>query len=301
VNQKTKGAGSLLAGAFVVSTFGIWARFIAPMFSAAAQTATRCLLAAAFMGVLVLLKRGKYKLRGYTRREYVYIALLGFLTVALSLLFIASVTATKVGNTSSLIYAGSIVTSFIVGTFFLGEKTSVLRVTAIVVALAGLTMYAPDLLSLKIGILTGFGAGICDGLSNVARKQLRNVDNNAAVLYQYVAAGFFAIPFVLLPGNQPVQTVHASSIAAMLAYAVAALVFAKLLLHGFSRFDVNVGGVILAMQIFFGMLLGFLVFHEVPSANELAGSVMIFMAVLLAVSSSKKASVPAKLEDPTTG
>jgi drug/metabolite transporter (DMT)-like permease len=291
VNGKAKGASALLAGAFVVSTFGVWARFIAPMLSPAAQTAARCLLAAVLTGVLVLFGRGKYKLRGYTKHDYAYLALLGFLTVALSLLFIASVTATKVGNTSSLIYAGSILTSFIVGTFFLGEKASVLRVAAIVVALAGLMMYAPDLLSLKVGILTGLGAGVCDGLSNVARKQLRNVNNNAAVLYQYAAATLFAAPFVFLLGDQPVKVIHAGSVMAMLAYSVAALLFAKLLLHGFSKFDVNVGGVILAMQIFFGMLLGFLVFHEVPSVNELGGSVMIFMAVLLAVSSAKKAAV----------
>lgn len=296
MNEKVKGASALLSGAFVVSTFGVWARFIAPMFSPAAQTAIRCLLAAVFMGVLVLVGRGRYKLRGYTRRDYAYITLLGFLTVALSLLFIASVTATKVGNTSSLIYAGSILTSFLIGTFLLGEKTSMLKIAAIVVALAGLLMYAPDLLSLKIGILTGLGAGICDGLSNVARKQLRSVENNAAVLYQYVTAGFFAIPFIFLMGNQPIKAIQASSVIAMLIYSVAALVFAKLLLHGFSRFDVNVGGVILAMQIFFGMLLGFLIFHEVPTANELAGSVMIFTAVLLAVSSTKKGTVPASAE-----
>ncbi len=288
MNEKTKGASSLLAAAFVVSTFGLWTRFISPMFSSSAQTAIRCLMAAGMMSLLIFINRRKYKLGGYTRRDYIRVGLLGFLTVALGLLFITSVTATKVGNSFSLLYAGSIITTFVVGTFFLGEKTSLLRVVAVIVALIGLAMYGQGLLSLSLGVVAGLGAGVCDGLSNTVRKQLRYVDRNVAVMYQYILAGIFATPFIFLVGGQPIKTVSIGPIVALLIYSVISLVFAKLLLLGFSHFDINVGGVILAMQIFFAMLLGFIFFHEVPSPNEWAGSILIFLAVLLAVASSVK-------------
>jgi drug/metabolite transporter (DMT)-like permease len=42
------------------------------------------------------------------------------------------------------------------------------------------------------------------------------------------------------------------------------------------------------MQIFFGMLLGYLLFHEVPTGNELFGSMLIFLAVVVAMSSESK-------------
>jgi len=290
MNEKTKGASSLLAGAFVVSTFGIWTRFVSPMLSSAAQTTMRCLLAAGVMAIVVFVGRKKYTLRGYTKHQYALIGVLGALTVALGLLFVVSVTATKVGNTFSLIYAGSIITTFVIGTFFLGEKVSPLKIAAVAMALVGLGMYTPELLSLSLGIVAGLGAGICDGLSNITRKQLRGVDRNVAVMYQYLMAGVLAAPFVLILGGDPVKAVSAGPIIALVVYSIVSIVFAKLLLYGFSRFDVNVGGVILAMQIFFGMLLGFLFFHEVPSGNELAGSVLIFVAVLLAVNSSIRAS-----------
>jgi drug/metabolite transporter (DMT)-like permease len=214
---------------------------------------------------------------------------------------------TKVGNTSSLIYAGSSVTTFLAGTFFLGEKTSGLKITAVLVAVAGLCMYAPDLLSLSLGVLTGFAAGICDGSANIVRKQLRSVDRNVAVFYQYAVAGVLAAPFILFMGGSPIKEVGAIPIVALLIYTVVSLIFAKLLLHGFSHFDVNAGGVILAVQIFFGMLLGFLVFHEVPSMNELAGSILVFTAVLLAVWGSVRQTVniggkqqkPVAINEPT--
>ncbi len=287
LNEKAIGATSLLGGAFVVSTFGIWARFVSPMFSAVAQTATRCFLAAAIMAGAVLIGRKKrLSWRGYTKKQYAKIIVLGLLTCGLALLFTFSVTSTKVGNTFSLIYAGSILTSFCVGVFWLREKTSLLKVCAVLVALAGLAMYGMDLVGLSVGIIAGFGAGICDGLSNVVRKQLREVDRGAVVTYQYAIAGACTLPLLFIgsPGGA-IKTISLGAILAMVLYAIASLVFGRLLLRGFSHFDVNVGGVILAMQIFFGMLLGRVLFHEVPSLNELVGSLLIFLAVIVAMSS----------------
>jgi drug/metabolite transporter (DMT)-like permease len=290
MDTKTKGAGSLLAGAFVVSTFGIWTRFMAPMLNSGAQTAFRCTLAAGLMGLIIWFSRSKKRLRGYSKRQYFLMALLGFLTVVLGLLFIASVTATKVGNTSSLIYAGSIITTFIVGAGFLGEKVTKVGVAAVVLALLGLSMFASDLLSLSLGVLCGLGAGVCDGLCNTVRKKLRGVDRNTAVLYQYIAAALFALPLVFV-GGPAIKTISVGATLALLLYTIASVAFAKLLLYGFSHFDISIGGVILAMQIFFGMSLGFIFFAELPSLNELAGSLLIFSAVLMAVKSSVKKSV----------
>jgi len=285
--EKAQGAGSLLSGAFVVSTFGIWARFVSPMFGTAAQTVGRCLLAAGIMGAAVCMGQSRHHLRGYTRKQYAYMCLLGLLSFGLALLFTLSVTTTKVGNTFSLIYAGSILTSFIVGTFVMREKTTPLKVAAVVVALAGLCMYGSGILALSIGIVTGFGAGICDGLSNSVRKQLRSTDRNVVVMYQYAIAGVLTLPLLFFTSHN-IKTVSIWAMVAMVLYAIASLAFGKLLLHGFSHFDVNIGGVILAMQIFFGMLLGFIFFHEVPTTNEFFGSILIFLAVLVAVGGETK-------------
>lgn len=288
ISEKTLGASSLLGGAFVVSTFGIWARFVSPMFSQVAQTVARCLLAAGIMAAILLFSRKKVQLRGLTRKQYIQIGVLGVLTFGLAILFTLSVTATKVGNTFSLIYAGSILTSFIVGIFFLGEKTSPLKIGAVVIALAGLAMYGSGLVGLSLGILAGFGAGICDGLSNAMRKQLRGVDRGVVVTCTYAIAGLLTIPLLFFVSGPHIHIISASAIVAMVLYAIASLMFGKLLLQGFSHFDVNVGGVILAMQIFFGMLLGFVFFHETPSLGEFTGSMLIFLAVVVAMASDSK-------------
>ena len=289
LSEKALGASSLLGGAFVVSTYGIWARFVSPMFSATAQTAIRCLLAAAIMvGTVWFSRKNRLTFKGYTKSQYLKIILLGLLTCGLALLFTFSVTSTKVGNTFSLIYAGSILTSFFVGVFALGEKTSYLKVCAVLVALGGLAMYGLNLTGLSIGIITGFSAGICDGISNVIRKQLRGVDRGVVVICQYTVAGVCTLPLLLIGGGSNIKTVSLGAIIALIVYSIASLGFGQLLLRGFSHFDVNVGGVILAMQIFFGMLLGYVLFHETPSSSELLGSLLIFFAVIVAMGSESK-------------
>lgn len=286
-NLKLKGAGALLGGAFVVSTFGIWARFVTPMFGVVAQNVVRFLLAAAIMAAVIWIsKTGKF--RGYSRRQYGYMVLLGVASFALGLLFVLSVTSTKVANTFSLIYAGSIVTSFIAGTFLLREKVTPVKIIAITVALCGLVMYSPGLLALNVGLAAGIGAGMCDGISNMLRKQLRGVNRDVAVTYQYAVAGGLALPVLFVWPGEAIHTVSFWPVVAMVIFAVASLAFGKLLLYGFSHFDVNVGGVVLAMQIFFAMLLGFACFGEVPAANELFGSLLIFSAVSLAVLDKEK-------------
>jgi drug/metabolite transporter (DMT)-like permease len=289
LNEKAVGATSLLSGAFVVSTFGVWTRFVAPMFSAAAQITGRCLLAAVLLAGIVAINRKKHIVfRGYTKQQYFGVVVLGVLTSALALLFTFSVTTTKVGNTSSLIYAGSILTSFFVGVFLLREKTSVLKVGAVLMALGGLAMYGSGLLGLSIGIVAGLGAGICDGASNVVRRQLRGVDRNMVIICQYAIAGICTVPMLFVGSGDAIKTVSIGAIVAMVMFTLASLAFSGLLLRGFSNFDVNAGGVILAMQIFFGMLLGYLLFHEVPTGNELFGSMLIFLAVVVAMSSESK-------------
>lgn len=289
-NSKFRGATALLGGAFVVSTFGLWARLVSPMFGVIAQNIVRFLLAATIMATIVFVsKKGKFK--GYSRLQYTYMTLLGFATFALGLLFVLSVTSTKVANTFSLIYAGSILTSFATGTLLLREKVTPIKVIAILVALSGLIMYTPGLLALHIGLAAGIAAGIADGISNLLRKQLRGIDRNVAVTYQYAVAGVLAIPMLWVWPAEAIHTVSIGPIGAIVIFAVVSLLFGKLLLYGFSHFDVNVGSVVLATQIFFAMLLGLIFFHEVPAPNELFGGLLVFVAVALTVVDKEKFSL----------
>jgi len=60
------------------------------------------------------------------------------------------------------------------------------------------------------------------------------------------------------------------------------LFLSNLLLFGFQHFDVNVGTVILATELFFATIFAFLLYHETPVPNEVVGGCLIFAASIVA-------------------
>jgi len=273
---KVKGTGSLLGAAFVVGTFGIFSRFVSPMFGFAAQTAVRFGLATVLVGGLTLLYRQKsYRI---ARQHMTPLLLLGLGSFGLGMLFTIAVNRTKVADGLSLLFAGSIITALIVGTTIFKEKVTPSKVAAIGVALVGLAMYAHSFAELNIGALAGVAAGVLDGSCNSLRKRLKAVDRHLVVMYQYFIGALCALPFVLFGGGQAIKAVSAGAIAAMVFYAVFSVALGNLLMYGFARFDVNVGSIVMASQIFFAMILGMIFLHEFPTGYELTGAVLIFSA-----------------------
>jgi drug/metabolite transporter (DMT)-like permease len=51
-----------------------------------------------------------------------------------------------------------------------------------------------------------------------------------------------------------------------------------LLLYGFQNFDVNIGTVILSLELFLAAIVGFVLYDEALTATEVIGGVIIFLA-----------------------
>ncbi len=75
---------------------------------------------------------------------------------------------------------------------------------------------------------------------------------------------------------------------AVIAFAVLQLILNHLLLFGFQHFDVNIGTVILSLELFFAAILGFLIFGEALTANEFLGGIAIFIASIVSAWEFKK-------------
>jgi drug/metabolite transporter (DMT)-like permease len=71
-------------------------------------------------------------------------------------------------------------------------------------------------------------------------------------------------------------------IVATVVFAILQVFLGNFLLFGFQHFDVNIGTVILATELFFAVVIGFVFFQEVPAPNELFGGVLIFIASIIA-------------------
>jgi drug/metabolite transporter (DMT)-like permease len=278
-SNKIKGTTSLLGAAFVVGTFGIFARFVSPMLGNVTQTTIRFGLAAAIIaGLHAVYRQKSFKL---ARRDVPYVILLGFGSFGLGVLFTIAVNNTKIATGLSLLFASSIITALLVGTILFKEKVTPAKIGAIGITLVGLVMYAHSFAALNIGAVAGLAAGVCDGSCNGLRKRLKSADRNLVVMYQYLIGGLFTVPVIFLSSEHAVKAISFGAVAALLGYVVFSVALGNLLLYGFARFDVNIGAVILASQIFFAMVLGMAFLHEFPTSYELAGASLIFLAATL--------------------
>jgi len=177
-----KGAAALLGAALTYASFGLLIREMAKMFGNNAQVAFRFVFAFIFLAAWALLVKRPAKL---SKAVLMRVALLGIAFVLVVLLFTVSVNITKLANSVFLLYAGSIVTSLLIGTLVLKEKLTTMKVVAVVLALIGLAMYSSALLSLSLGVVTAVVSGVFDGISNSLRKTLKGIDRHSILLYQY--------------------------------------------------------------------------------------------------------------------
>lgn len=274
-----EGASALLGAAFIYGTFGLLIREMSKMMGDAMQVAVRFILAAALIVVVNLLMRKKFRL---SQVSTVKAILLGVSFAVVVLLFTISVNSTKIANSVFLLYAGSIFSSFLIGTFLLKEKVGPAKIVAIVITLVGLSMYSGAFLAASLGIVTGFASGLLDGVSNALRKSLKTVDRNVAVMYQYGVGSLVGVFAVLLAGDFAFGPVSLLPVLATAVFVVLMLFLSNLLLFGFQHFDVNIGTVILATELFFAAIFGYIFLQESPTVQEMIGGILIFIASIIA-------------------
>lgn len=273
-----KGASALFGAAMTYASFGILIREMSKMFGDNAQVAFRFVLALIFLVAYGLIVKKPIHL---PREAKVKAAALGFVFGALVLLFTIAVTNTTIANAVFLAYAGSIISSFLIGTFVLKEKLGTNKILAIALAMVGLMMYSNAILALTLGVVTALCTGLLDGVANGIRKTLKGYDRNAVLKYQFIFGSVFALVMLMFSSVPAIKQFSLMPLLAGILFAALQISLGNLLLYGFQHFDVNVGTVILATEILFATILGFVIFREVPARNEIIGGLTIFAASIL--------------------
>lgn len=95
---------------------------------------------------------------------------------------------------------------------------------------------------------------------------------------------------MLFAAEPIIKVVSTAPIIAVVAFAILQLILNHLLLFGFQHFDVNIGTVILSLELFFAAILGYIIFGEALTTAELLGGLAIFAASIVSAWEFKKAS-----------
>jgi len=213
-------------------------------------------------------------------------------STAIIVFFTIAINEIKIASTIFLLYIASMLTSLFMGTLIFKESLGAQKMAALFLAVVGLSLFMSEhmALGLGVGMVSALLSGVSEGVGNVIRKKLKDADRVTVTLVQFLVITITAFILVGMAGESAIREVSWLPIVALIAFSTLQLALNNLLLFGFQNFDVNIGTVILSLEIFIAAIFGFLIFGETLSTAEIAGGVVIFTASVVSAWEFKKKS-----------
>jgi drug/metabolite transporter (DMT)-like permease len=232
-----------------------------------------------FVSGILYFSKNKEKI---STKQKGHAVILGVSAGLLVIFFTLAVMNAKIADSIFVFYAGSIVSSFILGTFLYKEEVNFKKILMIAIAGIGLGIYVGFSIVVGFGIAMALLSGVFDGITNTIRKKIKGANKYEVMRIQFFSMSFTAaIIMVYFSSEQIIKEISVVPILVTLLFAVASIKLNKLLLYGFAHYDVNVGTIVLASEVFFTSAVGYIFFAEVLSVNEWVGGIMIFCASVI--------------------
>lgn len=295
----TLGYGLILASAILFGTYGIWSRLMGETFDPFYQAWVRGIIIIALMVPLML--KGK-SFRRIERKDWPQVGLYIAFTIFTQVPLYYAFNNAPIGTVQLIFYAMLVVTAYIVGRVYLGERITKIKLVSVILAFGGLAIvcgvsviaFAP--LGLALAALNGVAAG---GEIATSKKISDKYSPALLIFWGWVFTIATHLPLSLLLGEaQPVPQFNEVWLW-LLIYALVNAAAFWLVMTGFKFVDASIGSLIGLMEVVFGILFGALIFHEAITWSVWAGGALIIFAAmlpdLLDLIKSKRPSKPAEL------
>lgn len=279
------GVEALFLAAFFYASTNALVRYMSPMWGDQAQVFARFAVAGLMLlAVNHLRKKNIFTILKGRMKLVMPLSILQALTI---LFYTLAVMNTTIANMLFVSYATTMLVQFILGTFVLKEKVGMIKIVAILISLVGLALYSNSFISGDIGILYSGLAGTMGAFVNVLYKKLSGVDHWSVLQAQYLFGAVLLFGVTLAFGGEFIRAFSIEGIFITIAFSATILIASYLLLYGYKRVDINIGTVLSSTELVFGVLLGLLLFSEIPSKWELASGVLITSAALIGALSQR--------------
>lgn len=290
--NKTKGFFALLITGFIYSTLGVYARVLNQTLLPSQQIFLRYITGFLLVSIFMLFAKIPFTLKKISWPILTIYAISFPLNVVL---FTIAVTQIKIALVGFSFYLTSIILSLLLGIFIFHEKITQLKTITIVLAIAGLICFTVPFNNnpALFGIILCLIGGCCDAIANASRKYLAKDSHRFTLVnVQMIGAIFVAIVFGVL-SHQPflpttITSISVSAIITLILFGLSIIAVSYLTLIGFGNFDLNFGTIVLASELIFSVILGYLLYHEVLTFNEIIGAIFVGAAIILANIPKKK-------------
>ncbi len=274
------GYAMVLASAVCFASYGVWARLIGADFGIFFQGWVRSAIILAVLFPIALLTKS---LKPIKKEDRTWFAVTVLFAVFTQVPIYYAYNHLALGTANLIFYSVFLITSYIVGAVWMGEKLGVVKLISLVLALTGLSVTFG--LSLKVFSLTALALAAFSGIASGGEISTSKKSSQYSSIQITVYIWFFTVlthlPLSLLNGEKQIVPALNSEWFAMLAYAATGLVGFWLVIEGFKHIDASIGGLIGLSEIVFSICFGVILFGDGFGVSTIIGAILILSAAML--------------------
>ena len=284
MNKHLKGAILIIISMFLFSLIGTFVRAI--NISPERMLFFVSLFAALFLLIYFAFAKKLKKLIIKKGRLLLFFS--GILLILNTFSYFKAYTLTTFSNTVLIHYLAPIIAALLVPIFF-KEKLERITIISLVISLFGLYLITSPNLALGSRHLTGmffaFLSAIGYGLLIIVNKKLvENLNLGAILFYQSLIPALILLPFIGLDFSLTLMP-----FSLLVAYTLLVSILPGFLyLAGIKRVEAQHVGIIGYAEVIFVVLLGFLLFKEIPKITTFIGGLLILFGGYLVIRAEAK-------------
>jgi len=269
-----------MAGALFYAVGAIAYRLIGINFGIFYVTLTRNIIMFVIAIIVVLTVRQWMKI---DRNDIRWFALLGISGALANATFFVALNLLPIGTALFFLYAFATLASLVYGVLFFRERMTKFTAVGFFLGIGGLAVlfsetmrYAP-LLFIAIACL----AGILEATWNIFSKKisLRYPLPQILAMDSSIAA-FATVPLILVTGEQMHAPALTAPWIAVFASAVTVLAGSYLIILGYRSTEAHRGSILLLLEVVFGSIFAYFLFHEGLSLPTILGGALIGAGVV---------------------
>jgi len=282
VNPETKGFVILTAAGFLYSLYGVFSRAIGSSLANFFQYWTRGLIITLI--ILVILRFQKISLRPISKHLLPWAVITATTSGIIIPTFFIAVNNLAIGTTLFMFYATSTICSYALGKLLHGEIITKIKIVSLTLAIAGLSFIFTD--TIDIGNIFYMSlamiSGALFGVNINSVKKLGNYFPSLQInIFNWTGAFFINILISIFLRETPDFNLLQPAWISNIGLSLCSLGASLSVIVGFKFIEVQKGSIILLSELLFGVMIGLLLYSEIPTLLTILGSILIFIALLL--------------------
>jgi drug/metabolite transporter (DMT)-like permease len=279
--EQKKGIAMIIIAALMFGSYGIWSRLMGDSFGTFFQGWTRAFIISIILLPILLWNK---QIVPIARKDWGWMAVFLIFTSCTQAPLYYSFNHMDVGSATLLFFVSMLLTMYLFGIFFLGEKITLIK--AISFVLAGIGMSIVFSFSLIVFTVLAVGAALLNGIASGGEiASSKKLTGDYSPLYvawlSWVIIFITNTPISLLLGEvQHVPTLNAAWLYQM-GFVIVSIFGFWLMIKGVQYTEASIGGLIGLLEIVFSIALGVIIFNEQLTFQVVLGATFIILAAAL--------------------